>query len=59
MHPEKSFFDSKKISLNQRNFCIAIRSKNSFFDLKKFLDYFFPVDLRNQRLGSCISTCVM
>ena len=42
--PEKSFFDSTKISLNQTNLCIDIRSKKSFLDLKKFLDCFFPLN---------------
>ena len=43
---EKSFFDTKKISLKQRNLCIAIRSKKSFFDLKKSLDCFFFVEFK-------------
>ena len=37
VYPEKTFFDSKKISLNQTNLYIAIWLKKSFFDLKKFL----------------------
>ena len=41
LHPERSFFDLKNISLNQTNLCIAIRPKKSFFNLKKFLDCFF------------------
>ena len=36
-HPGKSFFDSNKFSLNQRNLCIAIRSKKDFFNSKAFL----------------------
>ena len=59
MQPEKSFFDSKKTSLNQTNLCIAVRSKKAFFDLNKFLDCFFSLNLRNEFLCSCISTCVM
>ena len=41
IHPEKSFFDSKKISLNGRNLCIATRLKKNFFGVKKFFDYLF------------------
>ena len=58
-HPEKSLIDSKKISLNQTNLCIATPSKKSFFDLKKFLVCFFSLNLRNECLRSRISTCVM
>ena len=46
MDLEKSFFNLKRISLNKTNLCIAIRSKNSFLDLKKFLDYLFFFELK-------------
>ena len=45
-HPEKSFFDSNEISLNQINLCIAIQLKKNFFDLKKFPDCFFFFELQ-------------
>ena len=57
--PKESFFDSKKISLNQTNLCIALRSKKGFFGLKKSFDCFFSLNLRNECLCSHISTCVM
>ena len=44
VHPEKSIFDLNKISLNQANLCIVIRSKKSFFDLEKFLDCFYSLN---------------
>ena len=37
-HTEKSFVDKKNF-FNQTNLCIAIRTKKSFFDLKKCLDF--------------------
>ena len=48
IHQEKSSCDSNKVSLNQTNSYIVIRSKKSFFYLKKFLDWFFPLNLRNK-----------
>ena len=50
----KKCFASNKISSNQTNLCIAIRSTKSFFDLKKFLDCFFSLNWRNKCLRSCI-----
>ena len=55
IHPEKSFFDSNNIFLNQKNLYIAIRPKKSLFDLKKFLDYFFSLNLKNECLRGRIS----
>ena len=46
VHPEKSFFHLKTISLTQKNVCIAIRTKKCFFDLKKYLDYLFSFELK-------------
>ena len=42
----------KKDSLNQINLHFAIRSKKSFFDLKKFLDCFISLNSKNGR--TCI-----
>ena len=39
-------FKEEFFSLNQINLYIAIRSKKSFFGLKKFLDYFFFFELK-------------
>ena len=52
LHSEKSFFDSKKISLIQTILCIAIRSNKSFFDLKKSFDCFLSLNLRHESLRS-------
>ena len=47
----------KKVSLikkifffNKTNFCIVIRAKKSFFDLKEFLDCFLSLNQRNKWL---------
>ena len=57
--PKKSFFDSKKISLNQTNLCIAIQSRKTFFHLRKFLDYFFFFKLKKSMSVQSHGTCAM
>ena len=34
LHPEKMFFNSKNISLNQTNVCIVIQSKKNLFNFR-------------------------
>ena len=46
-------------TLFEPNLCIAIGWEKIFFDLKKFFDCFFSLNLRNEYLCSHKSTCVM
>ena len=57
--PRKKFLWLKKIVLNQTNLFIAIRSKKSFFDLKKFLDCFFFFELMEYMSAQSHGTNVM
>ena len=50
--PRKKFLRLQKIYLNQTNLCIAVRPEKSFFDLKKFLDFFSKLKISH-------SKCVM
>ena len=72
IHQEKNFFEWKTFFLDQRNLFvwlkkkflnqtlnITTRSKNSFFDLKKFFYYFFFFELKKRMYTQSHSTYEM
>ena len=53
IYPEKTFVELKKLSLNQRNSNIDIRSKKHLFDLKKFFIGFYILIMDEKVLVLC------